>query len=53
MVDALLLQKKISQLSEYYSDLVEMRVISLADFVTDKKSRRYVERTLHLAVEVA
>ncbi|QGG48950.1 type VII toxin-antitoxin system HepT family RNase toxin [Heliorestis convoluta] len=54
MVDHKLLTQKITLLTEYIKDLTEIRdnaAITLSIFKEDKVTRRYVERTLHLAVE--
>lgn len=54
MVDMSLLKQKLGMLNEYLTDLHDVREdskITLALFKADKKLRRYVERTLHLAVE--
>lgn len=51
MVDQKLVQNKLAQLAEYLNDLQEAQGAALEEFRTDKKIRRYVERTLHLAIE--
>ncbi|MTV50537.1 DUF86 domain-containing protein [Heliobacillus mobilis] len=54
MVDQRLMSQKISLLVEYLQDLKEVRddeALSLPVFQADKKLKRYVERTLHLAIE--
>jgi len=51
MVDKILLHEKLKLLVEYISDLQEQKNISLSDLETNKQLRRYIERTLHLAVE--
>ncbi len=51
MVDGNLLKNKLAQIAEYYTDLQESQSITLDQFLADKKNRRYIERTLHLAVE--
>ncbi|MDP3050769.1 MAG: DUF86 domain-containing protein [Eubacteriales bacterium] len=51
MVDQRLLEEKTRLLSEYIVDLEEQQHISLAHLKDNKVLRRYVERTLHLAVE--
>lgn len=51
MVDNMLIKDKVAMLAYYHLDLEELRDISLKEFQTDKKMRRYVERTLHLAIE--
>ncbi|MGQ9532537.1 MAG: type VII toxin-antitoxin system HepT family RNase toxin [Desulfotomaculales bacterium] len=51
MVDKELLTEKLRLLSEYIADLEEQKTISLAELRQNKLLRRYIERTLHLAVE--
>jgi len=51
MVDKQLLQEKLKLLAEYITDLQEERNASLREIKENKKLRRYIERTLHLAVE--
>lgn len=51
MVDVDLLKMKIAQLADYFKDLQESQSVTLNEFRSDKKIRRYVERTLHLAIE--
>lgn len=51
MVDQRLLEEKTRLLAEYIADLEEQQHISLAQLKDNKLLRRYVERTLHLAVE--
>ncbi|MCR4443402.1 MAG: DUF86 domain-containing protein [Peptococcaceae bacterium] len=51
MVSVDVLKMKVAQLAEYYIDLKESQNVTLAEFCADKKIRRYVERTLHLAIE--
>jgi uncharacterized protein YutE (UPF0331/DUF86 family) len=51
MVNVDLLNNKLAQLSDYFSDLQELKGITLDDFQLDKRNRRYAERTLHLAIE--
>ena len=51
MVDVDLIRNKIAQLAEYLIDLQEVELGTIEEFQADKKTRRYVERTLHLAVE--
>ncbi|MZP30475.1 DUF86 domain-containing protein [Heliobacterium undosum] len=54
MVDQSLLKQKLALLNEYIHDLRDVRdnpPISLSAVVNDKKTRRFVERTLHLAIE--
>lgn len=45
MVDRNLLQSKLAQLVDYLADLQESQTITLAQFLADKKNRRYIERT--------
>jgi uncharacterized protein YutE (UPF0331/DUF86 family) len=42
---------RIAQLADYYKDLQESQDVTPDTFRADKKIRRYVERTLHLAIE--
>jgi uncharacterized protein YutE (UPF0331/DUF86 family) len=51
VVDSNLLKSKLAQLADYLADLQDIRTVSLEQFQTDKKIRRYIERTLHLAIE--
>lgn len=51
MVDSDLLKIKLAQLADYLTDLQESRNVTPDEFQSDKKTRRYVERTLHLAIE--
>jgi len=51
MVNVELLKIKIAQLADYFTDLKESQVVTPDEFRLDKKTRRYVERTLHLAIE--
>lgn len=51
MIDSDVLRERLALLSEYIADLEAERKISLQDFRRNKRIRRYVERTLHLAVE--
>jgi uncharacterized protein YutE (UPF0331/DUF86 family) len=51
MVDNNLLKTKLAQLADYLTDLQDCQAVTLEQFRADKKNRRYVERTLHLAVE--
>lgn len=43
--------EKIKLLAEYISDLEEKAGVGLNELKEDKILRRYLERTLHLAVE--
>jgi len=51
MVDKELLTEKTKLLAEYISDLEEHAGIKLNEIKENKVLRRYIERTLHLAVE--
>lgn len=51
MVDQALLVEKTGLLAEYITDLEEQRHVSVAELKGNKFLRRYIERTLHLAVE--
>ncbi len=52
MVNREVIQSKLTSLSEYIKDLEEVQGVSLAEFRANKMLRRYVERTLQLAIEV-
>ncbi|HAA88999.1 MAG TPA: DUF86 domain-containing protein [Peptococcaceae bacterium] len=51
MIDKKVLEEKLKLLTEYISDLEEQKNISLEKLKENKIHRRYIERTLHLAVE--
>lgn len=52
MVDSDVIQRRLTALEEYISDLEKARKDKcLEEFTTDKIFRRYVERTLHMAIE--
>ncbi|MBS4020831.1 MAG: DUF86 domain-containing protein [Dethiobacter sp.] len=51
MVDRDVLKQRLSLLCEYIDDLDQAAAISLDDFLKDKVTRRYIERTLQLAIE--
>ncbi|HHW39704.1 MAG TPA: DUF86 domain-containing protein [Syntrophomonadaceae bacterium] len=51
MVDKVLLEEKLKLLAEYVADLEEQKHVSPTDLKENKLLRRYLERTLHLAVE--
>jgi len=51
MVDKEILKSRLTLLAEYISDLEEAREITLGEFLNDKVKRRFVERTLQLAIE--
>lgn len=51
MVDKEVVNNKLIKLEEYISDLKEYNHITLNVYKKDKVIQRYLERTLHLAVE--
>jgi uncharacterized protein YutE (UPF0331/DUF86 family) len=51
MVEQEVIREKLKYLAEYIDDLEQDKTISLVDFLNDKKIRRYIERTLHMAIE--
>lgn len=52
MVDHAVMNRKLAQLEEYLQDLADAKEkLSWEEFQQDKVIRRYVERTLHLAIE--
>ena len=51
MMDSEVVRDRLALLAEYIADLEAERSISLQEFVREKRTRRYIERTLHLAVE--
>lgn len=52
MVEKETLVRRLTLLQEYYSDLAKAyQDFNLEDFSTNKIVRRYVERTLHIAIE--
>lgn len=51
MVDREIISQRLALLSEYILDLEAERGAALMEYRADKRLRRYVERTLHLAVE--
>ena len=51
MVDELLLREKLALLTEYLEDLNAEKQITLQELKDNKILRRYVERTLQMAVE--
>lgn len=51
MVDISVLLRKLTSLDEYLRDLHETEQITWTRFQKDKIFRRFVERTLHLAIE--
>jgi uncharacterized protein YutE (UPF0331/DUF86 family) len=51
MIDESLLDARLQTLAESVSDLLEHRTVSLPELKQNKELRRYLERTLHMAVE--
>ncbi len=51
MVNRQLIENKLSQLAGYFADLIESQDVEQKEYLADKKTQRYVERTLHLAIE--
>ncbi|MBE3587658.1 MAG: DUF86 domain-containing protein [Thermoanaerobacteraceae bacterium] len=51
MVDQYVLTEKLKILAEYLQDLENEKDTSFQDFCSNKRIRRYIERTLHLAAE--
>ena len=51
MVDKEIVREKLIHLEEYINDLDEYRDLKLEELTSDKILFRYLERTLHLAVE--
>ena len=51
MVDKELLSRKISNLSYYISELKSAKDINWKKYTSDSRSRAFVERYLHLAIE--
>lgn len=51
MVNRQLVDSKLAQLAGYISDLIESQDMGQQEYMADKKTQRYVERTLHLAIE--
>lgn len=51
MVDRLLLEKVLMDIKSNVQDLRQMIDITWEVYKTDKRSRRFVERTLHILVE--
>jgi uncharacterized protein YutE (UPF0331/DUF86 family) len=52
LVDALLIQRKLSEIDEYLKQIKEYEDISISDYRRQWKIQRIVERTLHLMIEV-
>lgn len=53
MTDVDLVNRKLVQLNEYITDLQGVQDCSLQEFSGNKQLRRFVERTLHIAIECA
>jgi uncharacterized protein YutE (UPF0331/DUF86 family) len=51
MVDIALLNRLLLSLDSYYQDLGSVQEMRLETFSTDIRSQRFVERTLHIAIE--
>ncbi len=51
MVDQEVVKSKLLNLEEYINDLLEYENITLVKYKNDKLLQRYLERTLHLAIE--
>ena len=51
MVDIEVVKNKLISLEEYINDLKEYKDITIFEYKKDKIIQRYLERTLHLAVE--
>ncbi len=51
MVDAALLNRLLLNLAGYRQDLKSVDGVSLEAFKTDIKTQRFIERTLHIAIE--
>jgi len=51
MSDHDVIRERLRLLAEYTSDLSELQDVEFAEYAENKLIRRYVERTLHLAVE--
>ena len=51
MVDTLLIERILSDIMMCVQDLREVRNVSWEEYSHDKRIRRFVERTLHIAVE--
>ena len=51
MVDAEVVTNKLEHLEEYINDLEEFQDLELEKLMNDKILFRYLERTIHLAVE--
>lgn len=51
MVDQVVVERKLVLLAEYVQDLKEIQQVTFEEFMSDKRLRRYVERTLQVALE--
>ena len=51
MVNRQLIDNKLGLLAGYIADLIEIQDRAQREYLADKKTQRYVERTLHLAIE--
>ena len=51
MVNPDLIKNKLAQLAGYLTDLMEAQRYTQEQFMKDKMIQRYIERTLHLAIE--
>lgn len=51
MVDEGVIRARLKLLAEYISDLEEVQECSFAEYMENKVLRRFVERTLQLAIE--
>jgi uncharacterized protein YutE (UPF0331/DUF86 family) len=51
MVNRQLFDNRLTQLAGYIVDLIESQNMEQQEYLEDKKTQRYIERTLHLAIE--
>jgi len=51
LVEQEVIREKLKYLAEYLEDLEQAKTVPLQDLLNDKKTRRYIERTLHIAIE--
>ena len=51
MVNRQMIDNKLGLLAGYIADLIEIQDMAQKEYLADKKTQRYVERTLHLAIE--
>jgi uncharacterized protein YutE (UPF0331/DUF86 family) len=51
MVDETLILRKISELDEYYRQIIEYDNITVAQYSKDWKIQRIIERTLQMMIE--